>query len=133
MISPSSLQKTVASKLLSYCSTLGSSILSASNPIKLVVGLYVLVGILPFIAAFVFLMINAVNGNPDIDKFIKLGSTLIGESSISFVTFILGLCIDGKALINNHISKDPKIMNNFLKANNMTVVKYTEEENKGTK
>lgn len=133
MISPSSLQKTVTSKLISYCSTLGSSILSISNPIKLVVGLYVLVGILPFIAAFVFLMINAVNGKPDIDEFIKLGSTLIGESAISFVTFILGLCIDGKALINNHISKDPKIMNNFLKANNMTVVKYTEEENKGTK
>lgn len=133
MISPSSLQKTVTSKLISYCSTLGSSILSASNPIKLVVGLYVLVGILPFIAAFVFLMINAVNGKPDIDEFIKLGSTLIGESAISFVTFILGLCIDGKALINNHISKDPKILNNFLKANNMTVVKYTEEENKGTK
>ena len=133
MISPSSVQKTVTSKLISYCSTLGSSILSISNPIKLVVGLYVLVGILPFIAAFVFLMINAVNGKPDIDEFIKLGSTLIGESAISFVTFILGLCIDGKALINNHISKDPKIMNNFLKANNMTVVKYTEEENKGTK
>ena len=133
MASPSSLQKTVTSKLLSYCSTLGSSILSISNPIKLVVGLYVLVGILPFIAAFIFLMINAVNGKPDIDEFIKLGSTLIGESAISFVTFILGLCIDGKALINNHISKDPKIMNNFLKANNMTVVKYTEEENKGTK
>lgn len=133
MISPSSLQKTVTSKLISYCSTLGSSILSISNPIKLVVGLYVLVGILPFIAAFIFLMINAVNGKPDIDEFIKLGSTLIGESAISFVTFILGLCIDGKALINNHISKDPKIMNNFLKANNMTVVKYTEEENKGTK
>ena len=133
MISPSSLQKTVTSKLISYCSTLGSSILSISNPIKLVVGLYVLVGILPFIAAFVFLMINAVNGKPDIDEFIKLGSTLIGESAISFVTFILGLCIDGKALINNHISKDPKIMNNFLKANNMTVVKYTEEENKGAK
>ena len=133
MASPSSLQKTVTSKLLSYCSTLGSSILSISNPIKAVVGLYVLVGILPFIAAFIFLMINAVNGKPDIDEFIKLGSTLIGESAISFVTFILGLCIDGKALINNHISKDPKIMNNFLKANKMTVVKYTEEENKGTK
>lgn len=133
MANPSSLQKTVTSKLISYCSTLGSSILSISNPIKAVVGLYVLVGILPFIAAFIFLMINAVNGKPDIDEFIKLGSTLIGESAISFVTFILGLCIDGKALLNNHISKDPKIMNNFLKANNMTVVKYTEEENKGTK
>lgn len=133
MISPSSLQKTVTTKLLYYCSTLGSSIISVGNPIKIAVGIYVLVGILPFIAAFVFLMINAINGKPDIDEFIKLGSTLIGESAISFVMFILGLCIDGKSLINNHISKNPKIMNSFLKANNMTVVKYTDEENEGTK
>lgn len=133
MVNPSSLQKTVISKLLSYCSTLGSSILSVSNPIKVAVGLYLIIGVLPFIVAFVFLMINAINGQPDIDRFIKLGSTLIGDSAVSFVTFILGLCIDGKSLINNHISKNPKIMSSFLKANNMTVVKYTDKENEGTK
>lgn len=132
-INPSSIVKEIFEKSGKYVNMLGSTVISIGNPIKVAVGLYLIIGILPFLAAFIFLTIQALNGQPDVDEYIKLGSTVIGESAISFVTFLLGLCVDGKEMVNKRISKNSNIMNNYLEANNLKVIKYTEEQNKGTK
>lgn len=132
-INPSSIVQKVLENSGKYVNSIGSTIISIGNPIKVAVGLYLIFGTLPFIAAFIFLMIQAINGQPNIEELIKLGSTVIGESAISFVTFLLGLCVDGKTMVNNRIAKDPKIMNSYLKSNNLKVIKYTDDQNKGIK
>lgn len=119
-----------------YTNTLGATIISFGRPIKIIVGLYIAMAVLPFIAAFIFLMIQAIMyGHPDIDRFIKLGSTIIGEPAISFVTFILGLCINGDKMLKNKIASDDSIMKSYMKKNNIVVQAkpYTDQDNIGKK
>ena len=82
-----------------YTDTLGATILTFKNPIKMVVAIYIVMAILPFIAAFTFLMIQAiVHNHPDIDKFIKLGATIILVTTDSFtMTPVNNVVIEGTA------------------------------------
>lgn len=126
----------VLSSLNKYKDNIAVTIISFNKPIKIIMAMYVTMAILPFIAAFVFLMINALqHGSADIDRFIKLGSTIIGEPAVSFVTFILGLCINGEKMINKRISEDNRIMKSYMKRNNIVVKAqaYTDEDNAGKK
>ena len=119
-----------------YTDTLGATILTFKNPIKMVVAIYIVMAILPFIAAFTFLMIQAiVHNHPDIDKFIKLGGTIIGEPAISFVTFILGLCINGEKMLNKKISENDSIMKSYMKRNNIIIQAkpYSDQDDIGKK
>ena len=65
------------------------------TPFIVILVVYTMAAVLPFIAAFVFLMIQAiVEKKPDVDKFIKLGSVFISDSFITFIAFAVGLTID---------------------------------------
>lgn len=122
--------------LTRYKDNLGATIMSFSRPIKIIMIVYITMAILPFIAAYAFLMIDAIYHNhADIDRFIKLGSTIIGEPAVSFVTFILGLCINGEKMINKRISEDSRIMKSYIKRNNIVIQAkaYTDEDNAGKK
>jgi hypothetical protein len=122
--------------LSGYTDTIGATILAFKNPIKIIVAIYIVMAILPFVAAFVFLMIQAIVYNhPDVDKFIKLGATIIGEPAISFVTFILGLCINGEKMLNKKISEDDSIMKSYMKRNNIIIQArpYNDQDDIGKK
>ena len=122
------------SKLSNYKDTLGSIFVSSSKTIKVVAIVYILLALLPFITAYVFLMFEFLYHDMyDIDRLIKLGSTIISDSATGFVLFILGLVTNGEKMITNKIAGNSSIMNKYLKDNNLQVKPYTEEQNTGKK
>lgn len=81
--------------LARYGKKLGGYNMRLKKPFIIILIVYTLVAVLPFIAAFFFLMIQAiVEHKPDIDRFIKLGSVFISDSFIAFIAFAVGLTID---------------------------------------
>lgn len=129
-----SLVKKYISKLSSYKDTLGSIFVSSNKTITLVALVYILIALLPFISAYILLLFEFFYHDVyDIDRMIKLGSTVIGESATGFVLFILGLVTNGDKMVNNRIANNSSIMDKYLKDNNLQVKQYTEEENTGKK
>ena len=129
-----SIVKKYLSKLSNYKDSLGSIFVSSSKTIKIVAVIYILLALLPFITAYVFLMFEFLyHDTYDIDRLIKLGSTIIGDSATGFVLFILGLVTNGEKMITNKIAGNSSIMNKYLKDNNLQVKPYTEEQNTGKK
>ena len=98
------------SHLNNYAKRAGIFATELKTPFLWILGIYVTLAILPFIAAFVFLMITAiVKDKPDIDAFIKLGSTIISAPAITFVAFIAGFIIDNNNDgIPDHFQSDGK-------------------------
>lgn len=126
--------KKYLAKLSNYKDSLGSIFVSSSKTIKIVAVIYILLALLPFITAYVFLMFEFLyHGMYDIDRLIKLGSTIIGDSATGFVLFILGLVTNGEKMITNKIAGNSSIMNKYLKDNNLQVKPYTEVQNTGKK
>lgn len=126
--------KKFISKLSSYKDSLGSIFVSSSKTIKIVAILYIIIALLPFITAYIFLLLEFFYHDMyDIDRTIKLGSTIIGDSATGFVLFILGLVTNGEKMINNKIASNSSIMDKYLKDNNLQVKSYTEEQNTGKK
>lgn len=129
-----SLVKKYISKLSSYKDTLGSIFVSSNRTITIVALVYILIALLPFISAYILLLFEFFYHDVyDIDRMIKLGSTVIGESATGFVLFILGLVTNGDKMVNNRIANNSSIMDKYLKDNNLQVKQYTEEENTGKK
>lgn len=129
-----SLVKKYISKLSSYKDTLGSIFVSSNKTITIVALVYILIALLPFISAYILLLFEFFYHDVyDIDRMIKLGSTVIGESATGFVLFILGLVTNGDKMVNNRIANNSSIMDKYLKDNNLQVKQYTEEENTGKK
>ena len=121
-------------KLSNYKDSLGSIFVSSSKTIKIVAIVYILLALLPFITAYVFLMFEFLYHDMyDIDRLIKLGSTIISDSATGFVLFILGLVTNGEKMITNKIAGNSSIMNKYLKDNNLQVKPYTEAQNTGKK
>ena len=126
--------KKYLAKLSSYKDSLGSIFVSSSRTIKIVAIVYILLALLPFITAYVFLMFEFLyHAMYDIDRLIKLGSTIISDSATGFVLFILGLVTNGEKMITNKIAGNSSIMNKYLKDNNLQVKPYTEVQNTGKK
>lgn len=126
--------KKYLSKLSSYKDSLGAIFVSSSRTIKIVAIIYILLALLPFITAYIFLMFEFFYHDMyDVDRLIKLGSTIISDSATGFVLFILGLVTNGEKMINNKIAGNSSIMNKYLKDNNLQVKPYTEEQNTGKK
>lgn len=126
--------KKFISKLSSYKDSLGSIFVSSSKTIKIVAILYIIIALLPFITAYIFLLLEFFYHDMyDIDRTIKLGSTIIGDSATGFVLFILGLVTNGEKMVNNKIASNSSIMDKYLKDNNLQVKSYTEEQNTGKK
>lgn len=126
--------KKYLSKLSSYKDSLGAIFVSSSRTIKIVAIVYILLALLPFITAYIFLIIEFFYHDMyDVDRLIKLGSTIISDSATGFVLFILGLVTNGEKMINNKIAGNSSIMNKYLKDNNLQVKPYTEEQNTGKK
>ena len=122
------------SKLSNYKDTLGSIFVSSSKTIKVVAIVYILLALLPFITAYIFLIFEFFYHDMyDVDRLIKLGSTIISDSATGFVLFILGLVTNGEKMVNNKIASNSSIMNKYLKDNNLQVKPYTEEQNTGKK
>lgn len=122
------------SKLSSYKDSLGSIFVSSSKTIKVVAIVYILLALLPFITAYIFLIFEFFYHDMyDVDRLIKLGSTIISDSATGFVLFILGLVTNGEKMVNNKIASNSSIMNKYLKDNNLQVKPYTEEQNTGKK
>lgn len=129
-----SIVKKYISKLSSYKDTLGSIFVSSNKTITIVALVYILIALLPFISAYILLLFEFFYHDVyDIDRMIKLGSTVIGESATGFVLFILGLVTNGDKMVNNRIANNSSIMDKYLKDNNLQVKQYTEEENTGKK
>ena len=129
-----SIIKKYLAKLSSYKDSLGSIFVSSSRTIKVVAIVYILLALLPFITAYIFLMFEFLYHDMyDIDRLIKLGSTIISDSATGFVLFILGLVTNGEKMITNKIAGNSSIMNKYLKYNNLQVRPYTEEQNTGKK
>lgn len=126
--------KKYISKMGSYKDTLGSLFVSSGSSFKIVAIIYILFALLPFVTAYVFLLFEFfIHGMYDIDRLIKLGSTIISDSATAFVLFILGLVTNGEKMVNNKIASNSTIMNKYLKTNNLQVKPYTEEQNTGKK
>nr|DAU80883.1 MAG TPA: hypothetical protein [Caudoviricetes sp.] len=129
-----SIVKKYLSKLSNYKDTLGSIFVSSDKTIKIVAFVYILLALLPFITAYIFLIFEFFYHDMyDVDRLIKLGSTIISDSATGFVLFILGLVTNGEKMVNNKIASNSSIMNKYLKDNNLQVKPYTEEQNTGKK
>ena len=129
-----SIVKKYLSKLSNYKDTLGSIFVSSSKTIKIVAVVYILLALLPFITAYIFLIFEFFYHDMyDVDRLIKLGSTIISDSATGFVLFILGLVTNGEKMVNNKIASNSSIMNKYLKDNNLQVKPYTEDQNTGKK
>ena len=129
-----SIVKKYLSKLSNYKDTLGSIFVSSDKTIKIVAFVYILLALLPFITAYIFLLFEFFYHDMyDVDRLIKLGSTIISDSTTGFVLFILGLVTNGEKMVNNKIASNSSIMNKYLKDNNLQVKPYTEEQNTGKK
>ena len=98
-----SIIKKYLAKLSSYKDSLGSIFVSSSKTIKVVAIVYILLALLPFITAYIFLIFEFFYHDMyDIDRLIKLGSTIISDSATGFVLFILGLVTNGEKMITNN-------------------------------
>lgn len=129
-----SIIKKYLAKLSSYKDSLGSIFVSSGKTFKIVAILYIIFALLPFVTAYIFLLFEFFYHDMyDIDRMIKLGSTIIGDSATGFVLFILGLVTNGEKMVNNKIASNSSIMNKYLKDNNLQVTPYTEEQNTGKK
>lgn len=129
-----SIVKKYLSKLSNYKDTLGSIFVSSDKTIKIVAFVYILLALLPFITAYIFLIFEFFYHDMyDVDRLIKLGSTIISDSATGFVLFILGLVTNGEKMVNNKIASNSSIMNKYLKDNNLQVKPYTEDQNTGKK
>lgn len=126
--------KKYISKMGGCKDTLGALFVSSGSSFKIVAIIYILFALLPFVTAYIFLLFEFfIHGMYDIDRLIKLGSTIISDSATAFVLFILGLVTNGEKMVNNKIANNSTIMNKYLKNNNLQVKPYTEEQNTGKK
>lgn len=126
--------KKYISKMGGYKDTIGALFVSSGSSFKIVAIIYILFALLPFVTAYIFLLFEFfIHGMYDIDRLIKLGSTIISDSATAFVLFILGLVTNGEKMVNNKIANNSTIMNKYLKNNNLQVKPYTEEQNTGKK